>query len=233
MHEIETEEPRSASAVEELRADPSSRKRFLKAAGGTGAAAAFSLVLAACGEKKEKTTPGGSIEGTAAGVGTDLYGKGDLGILRYALTLEYLESDFYAAAVKSGKLSGKAANLAKTFGQQENQHVQSLEGAIGKLGGQPPARPKAQFPLTDAKSILTFALSLESLGASAYLAQVDRIQSKELLAAALAIHSVEGRHAAALATLLGQNPAPDAFAPPALAADVLNQLHRLTTGNAA
>jgi hypothetical protein len=230
MHEIETDEPRPAGALEELAEDASSRKRFLKAVGGGGAASAFALFLAACGQKKTKLTPGGSNPNTGAGTGTDQYGPGDLGIARFAITVEYLEVAFYNAATKSGKLSGKTGDTLKRFGQQENQHVQALTAAIGKLGGKPPLRPKVQsFPVASQSSILKFALSLESLGAAALLGQIDRIQSKELLATAVSMHSVEGRHAGAIAELLGQNPAPQgAFAQPAFAADVLNQLHALT-----
>jgi hypothetical protein len=216
------------SAVEELAADASSRKRFLKAVGGTGAAGALAVLIAACGEKKVEPTPGGSNPNTGAGVGTDRYGQGDVGIVRYALTLEYIESMFYAAVVQSGKLSGRAGELVKRFGAQENQHVKALEGAVQKLGAQPPAKPKPKFALDNEKLILENALALEGLGASAYLAQADRIQDKELLAAALSIHTVEARHAAALASLLGQDPAPQgAFGVPAAVPDVLNQLHEL------
>jgi rubrerythrin len=229
MDATETDEPRPPSALEQLDADPSSRKRFLKAVGGTGAAGAFAVFLAACGAKKVETTPGGSNANTGAGVGTDQYGKGDLGIARYAVTLEYLEVSFYQQVVKSGKLTGRAGDLAKRFLVQEQQHVQALEGAIAKLGGKPPLKPRGTFPLQSAKAILSFALDVEGLGAAAYLGQADRIEDKELLAAALSIHSVEGRHAAALATLLGQSPTPDGpFAQPAAAADVLNQLHSIT-----
>src|SRR3954452_478620 len=116
------------SAVEELAADPASRRRFLKAVGGTGAAGVLAVLISACGkEKKAETTPGGSNPNTAAGVGTDQYGKGDLGIARYALTLEYVEVDFYKQAVASGKLSGRALDLLKRFGANEQQHVQALE----------------------------------------------------------------------------------------------------------
>jgi hypothetical protein len=217
------------SAVEELAADPASRRRFLKAAGGTGAAGALAVLISACGSKKQsQLTPGGSNKNTGAGVGTDQYGKGDVGIVRYALTLEYIESMFYAAVIQSGRLSGRAATLVRQFGAQEDQHVKALEGAVKNLGAQPPAKPKPTFQLGTPQAILTAALAIEGLGASAYLAQADRIQNKELLAAALSIHSVEARHAAALASVLGQDPAPfGAFAQPALPADVLNQLHSL------
>jgi hypothetical protein len=215
--------------VEELPADPASRRRFLKAAGGTGAAAALAVAISACGGKKEsQLTPGGSNKNTGAGVGTDQYGKGDLGIVRYALTLEYIESMFYAAVVQSGRLSGRAEKVAREFGKQEDQHVKALESAVQKLGGQLPAKPKPKFSLGSALGILHTALALEGLGVAAYLAQIDRIEDKQLLAAALSIHSVEGRHAAALASMLGQDPSPQgAFAQPAAVPDVLNQLHTL------
>ena len=220
---------RETSAVEELAADASSRKRFLKSVGGTGAAAGLAALISACGsEKKKELTPGGSDPNTGAGTGTDQYGKGDLGIVRYALTLEYIESMFYAAVVQSGKLSGRAGELAKRFGEQENQHVKALEGAVQKLGGELPAKPKPSFQLGAPKAIVGTALSLEGLGAAAYLAQASRIQDKELLAAALSIHTVEARHAAAFASMLGQDPSPQgAFAQPAAVSDVLNQLHTL------
>src|SRR3954463_1302339 len=122
------------SAVEELAADPASRRRFLKAVGGTGAAGALAVLISACGSKKKsQTTPGGSNKNTGAGVGTDQYGRGDLGILRFALTLEYLESMFYAAGIQSGRLSGRAEKLARSFAQQEAQHAKALEGAVQQL----------------------------------------------------------------------------------------------------
>jgi Ferritin-like domain len=228
-----TDEAQPAGAVEELRADPSSRKRFLQAAGGAGVAAALSALLAACGgDDDPEPTPGGSNPNTAAGQGTDGFGPGDLGIVRYALLLEYLEADFYAAAGDSGVLSGRAGELAQRFGQQEREHVTALEDAVRTLGGDPPDRIDAPFPLGSRQEALDFALGLESLGASAYLAQAPRIQDRELLATALTIHSVEGRHAAAIATLLGQEPAPQTFALPTQAGDVLGQIQRITSGNA-
>src|SRR5437763_7513317 len=93
---VPSREPdRGTSAVEELARDPASRRRFLKAAGGTAAAASFAAFLAACGSSKPKLTPGGSVQTTGAGVGTDRYGPGDLGIAIFALNLEYFEIDFY------------------------------------------------------------------------------------------------------------------------------------------
>ncbi len=215
------------SAMERLATDPSDRKRFLKAVGGTAGAGAFALFLAACGSDSKSSGSSSSTTSTqqapaAAKTGTEMFGSGDLGILGYALTLEYLETQFYADAAKSGKLSGKTLAVAKEFGEEEGEHVKALEATIKKLGGKLPAQPKAKFPLKDQKSILKLAATVENLGANAYLGQAGNIENKEVLAAALSIHSVEARHASVLNTVIGQDISPDgAFAKPASAAEVL------------
>src|SRR3954466_4760703 len=216
-------------AMERLATDPSDRKRFLKAVGGTAGASAFALFLPACGsdDKSSGSSTGSSTTSTqqapaAAKTGTEMFGAGDLGILGYALTLEYLETQFYADAAKSGKLKGNVLAVAKEFGEQEGEHVKALEATIKKLGGKLPAKPKAKFPLKDQKSILKLAATVENLGANAYLGQAGNIESKEVLAAALSIHTVEARHAAVLNTVTGQDITPDgAFSKPASAAEVL------------
>jgi rubrerythrin len=213
--------------MERLAADPSDRKRFLKAVGGTAGAGAFALFLAACGSssKSSSSTSTASTQqptGSTAKTGTEMFGKGDLGILGYALTLEYLETQFYADAAKSGKLSGKVLAVAKEFGSEEAQHVSALEATIKKLGGKLPAKPKAKFPLKDQKSILKLAATVENLGANAYLGQAGNIKNKEVLGAALSIHTVEARHASVLNSVIGMDITPDgAFAKPATAAEVL------------
>lgn len=216
------------SAMEQLTRDPSDRKRFLKAVGGTGAAGAFALFLAACGgddKKSGSSSSGGSTSAqnpSSGATGTEMFGKGDLGILGYALTLEYLETQFYADAAKSGKLKGQVLAVAKDFGAEEGEHVKALEATIKKLGGKLPPKPKAKFPLKDQASILKLATTVENLGANAYLGQAGNIENPEVLAAALSIHSVEARHAAVLNQVTKQEISPDgAFAKPATADEVL------------
>ena len=103
--------------------------------------------------------------------GTEQFGQGDLGIANYALTLEYLEADFYAKVDNSGMLKGKVADLAKRFGNEEQAHVDALIALIKKAGGKPAVAPKTNFPLDDEKSILKLAATVENLGARAYLGQ--------------------------------------------------------------
>jgi rubrerythrin len=159
------------------------------------------------------------------------FGKGDIGILNYALTLEYLETAFYADVVRSGLFKGADLETIRKFGAEEVEHVEALTAAVKQLGGKPAPEPKAEFPLKSAKSVLELAATVENLGAAAYLGQAANIQSPEVLASALAIHSVEGRHAAALNTLLGTSITPDgAFAKPADVKTVLKSVEPFLVG---
>ena len=199
-----------------------SRRKFMAVGGGSAALAAF---LAACGDDSGTTTTTMSTPSKSGGSETEQFGKGDVGILNYALTLEYLETAFYADVIKSGLFVGKDLAVIKKFGEEEAEHVAALTAAVKQLGGKPAPKPKTEFPLKSAKSALELAGTVENLGAAAYLGQAANIESPEVLASALAIHSVEGRHAAALNTLLGESIVPDgAFAKPADAKTVLESV---------
>jgi len=207
--------------------DQSSRGQFLKLAGGTGAAGALAIFLAACGEDEKKEDSSGSGSGSAEK--KPKADKGDLAIVNYALTLEYLESDFYQQVIDSGEVKTKAiVEVAKTFAQDEMEHVQALTATVEQLGGKPAPKPKGKFDSVLAggeKKILATAAVVENLGASAYLGQAGKIKSKEVLAAALSIHSVEARHAAVLNQVTGKSIVPDgAFAKPADMATVLKAI---------
>ncbi|HET9593068.1 MAG TPA: ferritin-like domain-containing protein [Solirubrobacterales bacterium] len=209
-------------------AGPQSRRKFLAVGGGSTALAAF---LAACGSDSSSTTTMGSTAMSGGKSETAEFGKGDVGILNYALTLEYLETAFYAEVVKSGLFKGADLATIRKFGQEESEHVQALTQAVKSLGGKPAPEPKTEFPLKDAKSVLELAGTVENLGAAAYLGQAANIESPEVLASALAIHSVEGRHAAALNTLLGESITPDgAFAVPADVKTVLKSVEPFIVG---
>ena len=218
--------PEAPNAVRELASDPTSRKKFLRMAGGTGVAASLAAFVAACGDDKSSSGTKSTATSTpmASTSGTEQFGKGDLGIANYALTLEYLETQFYNDAAESGMLKGKILELAKGFGAEEQEHVDALIALIKKAGGKPADKPMAKFPLDSEKSILDLAATVENLGANAYLGQAGNIQDKEILAAALSIHSVEARHAAVLNLATKAAPASGAFAKPASAADVLKSV---------
>jgi len=214
------------SALERLTSDPVSRRKLLAVTGGSTALAAF---LAACGSDDSDTTT--MATGGARKTGTEQFGRGDVGILNYALTLEYLETAFYADVVKSGLFKGSDLETIRKFGSEEAEHVTALTGFVKQLGGKPAPKPKTEFPLKNAKSVLELAASVENLGAAAYLGQAANIKGAPVLSAALSIHSVEGRHAAALNTLLGKPITPDgAFAKPAGAGEVLKSVEPFIVG---
>jgi len=130
-------------------------------------------------------------------------GTSDIEILNFALTLEYLETNFYKVKGKAVNLSGEAKALAAEFGAEEQEHVGALTQAIKNGGGKPVAMPKFAFPVTDEKSFLKLAYTLENVGVGAYNGAGPSLTSKALLAAAGSIVQVEARHAAAIALLTG------------------------------
>ena len=210
-------------ALDELRTDESSRGAFLKMVGGAGAAGALGIFLAACGDDDDEDQPAATSEEKA------MSGKsamGDAEIVNYALTLEYLEADFYQQVIDSGEVTDKKiAETAKLILENEQAHVAALKGTAEMLGGKVAAKPVTNFDDVLAggpDKILETAATVENLGAAAYLGQAGNIKDKEILAAALSIHTNEGRHAAALNELVGKSIVPDgAFAKPASEAEVL------------
>lgn len=135
----------------------------------------------------------------------------DLEILNYALTLEYLEADFYKQGVDSGVLSGRELALVKPIADHEEAHVGALTSTITDLGGEPVKEPKFKYPkgtFDDKAKFLETASVFEELGVKAYHGQVTKVKAIEILGAAAAIAGVESRHAAILADMTGGNPFP-------------------------
>lgn len=136
-------------------------------------------------------------------------GGGDVEILNFALTLEYLEADFYNVKAKQVGLAGQARSYAKLFGEEEQDHVNALATTIKQLGGTPVAKPTFLFPASDEKSFLALASTLENTGVGAYNGAAPMIQSTQVLAAAGSIVQIEARHAAAINLLIGKTPTPN------------------------
>jgi hypothetical protein len=138
-------------------------------------------------------------------------GGGDIGVLNFALTLEYLEAAFYERAQQELRLSGDVRKLAKLIGEHETAHVDALTKAITSAGGKPVKAPVVTFPLKDEKGFLKLAQTLEDTGVSAYNGAAPSIKSAAVLGAAGSIVQVEARHAAAIRLMRNQDPAPNGF----------------------
>src|SRR5579875_825437 len=126
----------------------------------------------------------------------------DVDILNFALTLEYLESDFYLVKGKSLRLSGEARSLSMLFGSEEAEHVSALIAAVKGAGGTPVKKPMFAFPVSDQAGFLKLAYLLENTGVGAYNGAAPSLQNKQLLAAAGSIVQIEARHAASIALLM-------------------------------
>jgi hypothetical protein len=148
--------------------------------------------------------------------------SGDIDILNFALTLEYLETDFYKTKGKSVGLSGEAKTLAALFGDEEAEHVAALTKAISAAGGTPVKKPTFAFPVTNQASFLKLAYTLENVGVGAYNGAGPSLMNKAYLAAAGSIVQIEARHAASIALLTGGKITPNgAFDKPLSKAAVL------------
>ncbi|MGB3203931.1 MAG: ferritin-like domain-containing protein [Crinalium sp.] len=154
-------------------------------------------------------------------------------VVEYALTLEKLEADFYRRA-NNEVANGRLANIPQiakdalvSYGEDEASHVADLSPILTSLGGNPdavtiPQNPNynailGRDPFANAADLLLAGQFVEDLGAAAYKGQVQNLlaageAAKPVLAGALAIHSVEARHAAGIRTLrqtlLGSNVRP-------------------------
>jgi hypothetical protein len=152
-----------------------------------------------------------AVAGFSGGAANAQAEDSDLEILNYALTLEYLEADFYNRGVDGGALSGRELALVTPIRDHEDAHVAALTSTISDLGGTPVKSPKFKYPqgtFTDKATFLETASVFEELGVKAYHGQVTLIKSIDILAAAAAIAGVESRHAAILADLTGGTPFP-------------------------
>lgn len=140
-------------------------------------------------------------------------------IVEYALTLEKLEADMYdraIAAIDGGRIPNVNSVIKSalvSYGEDEDQHVTDLSNVLVSLGGNPaaitiPANPNynailGRDPFANLPDLLLALQYVEDLGAAAYKGQATNLlaagdSADVILAGALAIHSVEARHAAGI-----------------------------------
>jgi len=133
-----------------------------------------------------------------------------VGALQLALTLEYLEDEFYRLGLESGVIppGGRDEKVFMQIAKHEKSHVEFLKAG---LGANVIAKPTFDFtvggafsPFTDYPTFLALAQAFEDTGVRAYKGQAaNLITAPDLLTAALQIHSVEARHASEVRRLRG------------------------------
>ncbi|MBF8458067.1 ferritin-like domain-containing protein [Kaistella sp. G5-32] len=126
------------------------------------------------------------------------------GALQLALTLEYLEDEYYRTGINTAGLIPAGDKVVfQQISKHETAHVAFLKSALTSLGEAPGMKPNFDFtaggnfqPFTDYQTFLTLAQAFEDTGVRAYKGQAGNVASnKDVLQAALQIHSVEARHA--------------------------------------
>ena len=183
-------------------ARPRSRRDFFKAlaAAGVGAAAGSAFL------SREAYAQAG----------------GDVDIANFALTLEYLEAEFYGLALDAGVLSGDTLAVVENLFDHESQHVDAIIGLLEGAGATPVEKPEFVFPegsFSSQAAILDLAATFEPVGVGAYLGAAPMISSPDILAAAGSIAGVEGEHVVAVNNLIGGLPAAVEAFPAALTMD--------------
>ncbi len=182
------------TAHEAFESDGDTRLGFLRKAGVAGGAAlSGGAVLGALAP-----------DALAAGHGRPpaKFGKGDIGILNYALTLEYLEAAFYNEATAKGAIKDPQTRaFLKTVTDDENAHVRDLKAALGRKAVK---KPKFDFKGTtaDQSKFQHTAFTLENTGVHAYLGQGLNLKSAKIIKTALGIATVEARHAGVIGLIV-------------------------------
>jgi len=140
--------------------------------------------------------------------------KRDISILRFDLVLEYLQAGLYTEAERLGALPEKTLGWARVVGAHERAHVRAIKGLLGSKAVKSPSFDYRGVTENESSFIKT-AVAFEELTAALLKWQAVRLDSREILAAAATLHTVETRHAAWIRHLIGVLPAANAFDEPA------------------
>ena len=152
-----------------------------------------------------------ALAGSGGGRPPASFGKGDIGILNYALTLEYLEAAFYNGALPPTCHSrSQTAAFLKVVTKDENAHVAFLKKALGAKAAK---EPKFEFKgaNTSVETFMKTAQVLENTGVHAYSGQALNIKTAAYVKAAISILTIEARHASVIGLL--NEPAGEDIAP--------------------
>jgi hypothetical protein len=142
--------------------------------------------------------------GISAALAADL-GAGDIGVLNYAYALEQLEAAFYTQVVKTpykGITKSELSTLT-AIRDHEVEHRDFLKKALGAKAIPGLEVDFSAIKFSSRKSVLGTADVFENLGVAAYNGAGQLIKNVDYLAVAGSIVSVEARHCASIAELIG------------------------------
>jgi rubrerythrin len=137
---------------------------------------------------------------------------GDVGVLDFAVRLEYVQTAFYRRAHRVA-LAPEISTLATQFAEHEQAHTDALLSLLTKLGPEP-REPKSRLPPVDQAGFLALAETLEETTVSVYNGVTPLLTSRDLVAAFASVVQVEARHAAAIRHALAHTVAPEPFDKP-------------------
>ena len=209
MHITDSTEPRRLMPIDpDIAARLASRQADVAAGAPMSATARAGLMM------------GGAMLATAA-LATDAFAQDGLpgivvDVLNFALTLEYLEAEFYTRGTgTSGLIPAELRGVFDQIRKHEVAHVSFLQGV---LGSQAVAKPTFDYTggtgsgngpfagvFSNAQTFMAVAQAFEDTGVRAYKGQAANLMGhNDVLRAALKIHSVEARHAAQVRRIRGQ-----------------------------
>ena len=179
-----------------------------EAAGATRADFFKRTGIATAGLVAAGTMFDGLLSPAAAAISSKPSKANDVKILNYALTLEFLEAEFYNQAVTANALQmWQVKNFALVVAGHEGAHVRLLQSVLGNAAVKKPTFDFGDAITNEAKFVAT-AQVLEDTGVAAYAGQGPNIFQRPVVKAALSIHSVEARHASWIRLIANQKPAP-------------------------
>jgi Ferritin-like domain/TAT (twin-arginine translocation) pathway signal sequence len=193
-----------------MRADQVTRRRFLQVGGAVTFGAALTACLGDGGSESSREDTGG-----VAGRRTDVT------ITRTLSSVEEVAVVVYETGLRSGLLTTAAlTDLADLFQSHHREHAALFRGATEDLRGAPFTEPNTVVlqqlqpqldALRDEAGFARLALDVETILAQTYQETMGAFGDKSFNVAAMSVGGAEARHTAALAQVLQQPAAPNAF----------------------